>query len=572
MAVTIYFSHLFYASVAFLIYRIFLWFKGPEIAGRPTKTWKGASSTRTYGKGQVIECTNPATGEVLGQEHAATPDDVAEAVSKARAAQAVWAKTSFAERRAVLSDIMDFIVSHQEQICKYSQLDTGKTRMEAYYGEVMTSCEKLRYIMCEGEKALAPQKRSPPLLLFLKSARVEYHPVGVVGIIIPWNYPFHNVLSAVSTAIFAGNAAVVKVSEWASNSRAYYESMFRNILIKRGHNPDLVTLLTGYGETGNALVKSGVDKILFIGSPATGRKVMAAASENLTPVTLELGGKDPFIVCDDAEIDQAVEAATRGVFINCGQNCIAAERLFIQEGVYDEFAQKVTKIAQNLRQGCSLQQPCDCGSMTMPGQLEIVKKLVDDAVQKGAKVLAGGKVSQANSAGTLFVEPTVLSDVPENADILSQETFGPVMLLIKWKTDDEVIQKANSTSFGLGSSIFSTNYARAEALAREVAAGMVTINDFGVGYLVQDLPFGGIKESGFGRFNGQEGLRDFCHMKSIVTDRFPIRTRTPRFTQYPVPDNGPEIVNSAITFIYGRGLGDRARGLLSLLKNMFMSS
>src|SRR3989338_8178778 len=198
----------------------------------------------------------------------------------------------------------------------------------------MTILEKLRWLKNEGERLLAPESRSVPAMLFLKKARIEYYPLGVIGVIIPGNYPFHNVASAVATAIFAGNGCVVKVSEWANSSRGFFQEIFRRVLFRRGHNPDLVQVLGGFGQTGAALIGAGVDHVLFIGSPQTGERVLATASKTLTPVTLELGGKDPFIVLEDAAFDHAAEVALRGVFTNCGQNCIAAERLYVHASIY----------------------------------------------------------------------------------------------------------------------------------------------------------------------------------------------------------------------------------------------
>jgi acyl-CoA reductase-like NAD-dependent aldehyde dehydrogenase len=539
--------------VIFVIVKASLWFvnKNKAIPKMAPRSYK-LSSTE-FAKGEVMHAINPATGEHICDVHSYTAEDVVEVVKRARVAQAEWAETSFDERRAVLADLLHTIVRNQDQICRLSMQDTGKTKMEAEYGEVLTTCEKIRHLIRNGEAALKPEGRSAPLLLFLKKARVEYYPLGVIGIIIPWNYPFHNVASAVVAALFTGNAAVVKVSEFSLSSKDYFEELFRKVLADRGHNPDLVTLMTGGGETGAALVQSGVDKILFIGSPQTGKRIMAGAAATLTPVILELGGKDPLIVLEDADFDHAVEVALRGVFVNCGQNCIAAERIYVSEKIFDKFEKVVAEKVNAFRQGPAILGKCtyDCGSMTMPRQLEIVDELVQDAVKNGAKILAGGERNQEFSEG-LFYKPTVLSNVHQNMRIVNEEAFGPVMLLIKFKSDDEVIKMANGTPYALGCSIISNDLKRAERLAKKIVSGMVTINDFGVSYLIQNLPFGGVNISGFGRFNGPEGLREFSRTKSVVTDRFPgVLTKAPRFTRYPIPDAAPALVQSAICLFYG---------------------
>ena len=335
-----------------------------------------------------------------------------------------------------------------------------------------------------GESCLAREYRSvAALLAFTKQAYVEYKPLGVIGIIVPWNYPFQNVLSAVVAALMAGNGAVVKVSEYASFSAERIEQVFREILARRGHNPDLVQVVTGFAETGSALVSSGVDKILFIGSPAVGKLVMRAASATLTPVILELGGKDPFIVFDDAEFEQCVDVAIRGAFINCGQvrlytrkntmaasmkgcicffllptltflsslvslsfqNCIAAERFYVQEGIYNKFVAEVTKRVKSLSQGatnCSADSPrCDFGAITMPAQADIFQALINDAVEKGAKIETGGsKYVGDHTKKGLYFAPTILTGVTHKMKIANEEAFGPVMSIIKFKTEEEVVR------------------------------------------------------------------------------------------------------------------------------------
>eukprot|EP01087_Luapelamoeba_hula_P025126 TRINITY_DN981_c0_g1_i1.p1 TRINITY_DN981_c0_g1~~TRINITY_DN981_c0_g1_i1.p1 ORF type:complete len:589 (-),score=107.32 TRINITY_DN981_c0_g1_i1:31-1797(-) len=555
------------ALIVFGLYKVAVHFLLPPPPTKKRAPVASKLSSSEFGQGKTIDCVNPATGEKFGSVNAFTREEVDAVVARAHAAQKEWGKTTFAERRAVLKDILAEVVRQQDEIKRYSVQDSGKTNMEALYGEILTTCEKLRYLIRNGEDALKPETRWPPLLLFLKKARVEYHPLGVIGIIVPWNYPFHNVASAVSAALFAGNGAVVKVSEYALGSKDFFEGIFRQVLARHGFSPDLVTLIPGEGETGAALVESTVDKILFIGSPQTGKRVMAGASKRLTPVILELGGKDPLIILDDAEFDQAVDVALRGVFVNCGQNCIAAERIYVHSKIHDKFVQTVSKKVQSFRQGAAIKGGCfDCGSMTMPRQVEIVEELVSDAVGRGATVAAGGKRKPDSADGALFYMPTVLTGVTHQMRIANEEAFGPVMLVIKFDSDEQVIEMANSTEYALGCSIFSTNYARAERIGREVVAGMCVINDFGISYLIQSLPFGGTKASGFGRFNGVEGLREFSRQKSVVSDRFPLRTQAPRFTQYPVPDNAAKIVTAAVNTLYGTGWPAKIQAAIDLAK------
>eukprot|EP01104_Vermistella_antarctica_P000178 TRINITY_DN1020_c0_g1_i1.p1 TRINITY_DN1020_c0_g1~~TRINITY_DN1020_c0_g1_i1.p1 ORF type:complete len:593 (+),score=135.15 TRINITY_DN1020_c0_g1_i1:39-1781(+) len=518
--------------------------------------------------GEVLECINPASGEVLGSVTAASPANVLECVRLARIAQIEWAKTSFAERRAVLADLMQAVLDNQDEICRLSSQDTGKTTLEATYGEILTTCEKLRHLVAKGESALQSESRTPPLLLMVKKAWVEYHPLGVIGTIVPWNYPFHNVASAVASSIFSGNAAVVKVSEFACFSRPFFQTIFSDVLAKRGHNPHLVQLMTGCGDTGEALVRSGADKILFIGSPQVGKLVMKAAADSLTPVTLELGGKDAFVVCEDSDYEHAVDVAMRGVFVNCGQNCIAAERVFVHDAIYEKFADEMATRVGALRQGCALKgDGCDLGSMCMEKQVNHVEMMVQQGIDDGATLIAGGKRDPTRPEG-LFFQPTVLRDVTPDNRIAMEEVFGPVMLLIRFKTDDELIVAANQTKYALGCSVFSSDYKRAESIASRIVSGMVVINDYGVGYLIQALPFGGCKYSGFGRFNGPEGLREFSRQKSVVTDRFGAVARSPPFVQFPIPRYAPSIVKQAIKMIYEASPLDRVRALATFLKHL----
>jgi len=387
----------------------------------------------------------------------------------------------------------------------------------------------------------------------------------VIGIIVPWNYPFHNVLSHVATALFAGNGAVVKVSEWASHSAGWIEDMLREVIGKRGFNPDLVQVVTGYGETGATLVQSGVDKVLFIGSPGVGKLVMKGASATLTPVILELGGKDAFVVCDDADLDHCIDIAVRGAFINCGQNCISAERFLVQDGIHDEFVRRVLDKLKKTDQGVSTKTRCDFGAITMPGQADHVDKLVQDAVSKGARLMSGGTKRGVEGKHPTFYEPTVLVDVDLKMDIATEETFGPVMTVVRWKTEEELEKICNSTPYGLGSSIFSKNYSKAERISKRIVTGMANINDFAIVPLIQSLPFGGVRASGFGAFNGKEGLRGFSRAKSITTDRLGIRAAAPGWLQYPVSSSAKSIVQQAMFMVYGRTWIESAKGCVNML-------
>lgn len=527
----------------------------------------------------MIECISPSTGAKLGTCRAYTAPEVKAAYQAAKTAALDWRTSSWTERRALLQDILDFVVDNKDRLIEMSMKDSGKTVLEATLGEVMTTCEKIRWLIANGESVLRPEsRRVATLLAFMKKAQVEYTPMGVIGVIVPWNYPVHNVFSHVVTALMAGNGALVKVSEFASYSAEWMESEFRRIIARRGWNPDLVQIVTGYAETGQALVESGVEKILFIGSPAVGSKVMQAAAKNLTPVVLELGGKDAFIVFDDCEFDQMLDVAIRGAFINLGQNCVAAERYYVQAGIYDKFIAAVQAKMAMLRQGPSVlpedrktpgavDRTCDFGAMTMPAQVAIVQELVEDAKRSGARVIFGGKRPDApDCKDGLYWMPTVLADVTHDMKIANEECFGPVMTIIKFNTEEQVLAMANCTRYGLGGSIFTCDYTKARRVTSKLETGMVTINDYGVSATIQSLPFGGIKSSGFGCFGGPEGLRSFCYTKSVMTDRWSFaRTKAPPFLIYPVWPNADLIVQEGLRMVYGRNLATSAKALLNMI-------
>ncbi len=513
----------------------------------------------------TIECQNPATLEKLGEVPSLSEADVAERLSRARQAQVAWGQTSFAERRRVLRMLLDYIIDHQAEICRLCSTDSGKTMADAAMGEIFPVCEKIRYLIDHGENDLRSDQR-PSGLLMHKAARVEYLPLGVVGVICPWNFPFHNILCPTVPALFAGNAVIAKTSEWTSWSAADFQAIFDEVLTKAGYSPDLVQIITGGGETGRALVTCGVEKIFFTGSPENGRKVMAAASETLTPVVLELGGKDPMIICDDADLDQAVGAAMLGVFTACGQMCVAAERLYVFDGIYDRFVDEVVQRAKALRQGPPSQDrggDFDVGALTMPRQLEIIERQIRDAVSKGARVLVGGG-RNPHLAGQFF-EPTVVVDCDHTMDLVQKETFGPVMTIIRVHGEEEAIRLANDSSYGLGSSVFTKNRRRAERIAKGISAGMTVINDYGIAYMVQSAPFGGVRISGFGRINGREGLRSCCHVKTVVTDKLPLHLP---MSLYPIRPATFPMLDGAVRLFYGRGVAEKAKGAVQVARSL----
>ncbi|MEZ4287677.1 MAG: aldehyde dehydrogenase family protein [Polyangiales bacterium] len=409
-----------------------------------------------------IPCTDPATGDSLGHVGIDSPTDVAAAIARAHLAQQSWGKTSLHERARVLQAMLDFTVTNKDWICEQVQRDSGKTRENALVGEIWPTCEKFRWTIKNGKKHLKPERVSSGLIMH-KKATLEYRPLGVIAAIIPWNYPFQNIVNPMITALMSGNAIVLKPSEWVSWSSKSFIDAFRAVLVDEGHPADLVQAVYGCGPTGAALARGDVNGILFIGSVNNGRRVIEASAERIVPVVMELGGKDAFIVCDDASIEQAAHAALAGCFINCGQNCVASERLLVHEKVYDAFEKRVLELVVNFRQGPGRDNVCDVGAIVSPLQLQLIEKSVQRAIEQGARIVNGAKRPAIEGN---YYEPTILADVTPEMDIMNEEMFGPVMLLCKVRDDDEAIRIANSVSYGLSSSVFSKDSKRAKQNCR----------------------------------------------------------------------------------------------------------
>ncbi|KXS16074.1 ALDH-like protein [Gonapodya prolifera JEL478] len=531
-----------------------------------------------------IVCYDPATGRLLGRVKALSRLEVYQKINEAREAQRTYAQTSFETRRAILRTLLDWCVNNQEEIARVACRDSGKTTVDAGFGEVITTLEKLRWTISNGESLLKPEYRGVGPMTIHKSPRVEYVPVGVMGAIVSWNYPFHNTFGPVITALMCGNAAVVKCSEWVAWSSQYWERVLRGALEAHGCDPRLVQFINGFQEAGEAVVER-CDKVIFIGSPKVGKAVMKHASETLTPVVLELGGKDCAIICDDADYGQVVPMVLRGVFQNCGQNCIGElltvarglsnqtnhfhtglERIIAHEKIYDKLIADLHKTVQSIRVGAPLEEQVDCGAMTM-ATYTAIQPLIDDAVQKGARLLAGGKpyVHPKYPQGQYYT-PTLLVDVTPAMDISQHEVFGPVAVVMKFKTDEEALSIANSSPFGLGSSVFTLDSRRGERLMKGLRTGMSNVNDFAINYLCQSLPFGGVGVSGFDRFAGVEGLRGQCWARAMTTDRIPgVRTGIPPPLQYPLKPTGASFVVALNDMMYRPSLLGKAKGLYDLI-------
>lgn len=564
----------------------------------------------------VIQCWDPSTMQELGSVAVDTPAAVAAAVERAREAQREWAGSSFAQRRRLLLTLQRFITENAETVARVACRDSGKTPIDAIFGELAVTCEKIRWTIAHGERWLSPEYRGSGLMNSHKTSRVEWAPVGVVGAVVPWNYPFHNVLNPVIAAVFAGNAIVVKASEYAAWSTQYLGRVLSACLEAVGAPPYLVQIVNGFAETGEALVTAGLGKVIFVGSVGVGRAVMqsCASTTPITPLCLELGGKDPFVVCDDTPITPSLlQLACRGVFQNMGQNCAGPERFLVQGAVYGEFCDGVAAIVRRMSQGAPLHsRAIDCGALCMPQHRAHLQRLVrrvfpsytrsiltgihlchacacqetedgnapgqvDDALAHGARLLVGGGgAEEGGGDGSSFYPPTVLADVRPGMRIMREEIFGPIMCIVRLPNgaegDAAAVELANDCEFALSSCAHSASHARAAAICRQLHAGMSAVNDLeGTTYLSQSLPFGGCKSSGFDRFAGPEGLRGLCVARSVVEDRC-FAASIPAQLRYPSTGQGYGFGLALLRVLYGYDLSARVRGVGQLIKWSLPSS
>jgi acyl-CoA reductase-like NAD-dependent aldehyde dehydrogenase len=460
-----------------------------------------------------LEVRNPATLERIGEIEVASEDDVRLAVEQAREAAAGWSLLPFEARARHLLRLRDAIVERADHVVDVICRDTGKPKLEAFTAEVLGTCDALSFYARRAHRFLRDEKVGLHLFKH-KKLRIAWRPLGVVGLITPWNFPFILTMNPVAQALMAGNAVVVKPSEITPFVGLLIAELVRDARLPEG----VVQVVTGDGATGAALLEAGCDKICFTGSVRTGRKVAEACARRLCPCTLELGGKDPMIVCEDANLERSARGAVYGAFSNAGQVCVSVERVYVHREVARPFIEQVVALTEQLRQGPESSGEVDVGAITSPAQLEIIERQVSDAVHRGAQLRAGGRRNPAFEG--CFFEPTVLTGVDHAMAVMQEETFGPVLPIQVVESDEEAIRLANETPYGLSASVWTRDPQRALELARRIRAGSVVINDCLITYGIAESPFGGMKQSGIGRINGELGLRGFCVAQTVVVDRF----------------------------------------------------
>ncbi|MBP7376142.1 MAG: aldehyde dehydrogenase family protein [Pyrinomonadaceae bacterium] len=460
---------------------------------------------------------NPATGAEVGRVAQASQDAVNAAVERSRTAFQLWKKTSFVERKAYIMKAREVLLAEREVIARLISDESGKPVAEALSMEIAPVLDLMQYFARKTEKLLKPAKINIGLYALLgRSSKIVYQPLGVVGIIPAWNYPFSIPLGEAVMALMAGNTVVIKPSELTPMIGLKIGEIFK----KTGLPDGCVQIVSGGGETGAALVESNPDKIMFTGSVATGKKIAAAAAKNLTSVVLELGGKDPMIVFADANLELAAGAAVWGAFCNSGQSCSSVERLYVQESVAEEITRKIVERTKQLQQGTGDRADVSIGSMSSERQIKIVEDHVEDFRLSRAKIETGGRRNPDLEG--LFYEPTVITNANNDMRAMQEETFGPTLPIATFSTEEEAIRLANDSEFGLTASVWTRDRAKGKRIAEKIEAGSVCINEVLYTHGIGQTPWGGFKNSGRGRTHGREGLMELVQPQHIHTNHIAI--------------------------------------------------
>jgi acyl-CoA reductase-like NAD-dependent aldehyde dehydrogenase len=463
-----------------------------------------------------IASVNPATGEVLGELDSAGPAEVRAAVARARAAQPEWHSLGARNRILVLRRFQRLLLARKTDIAQRISQETGKPQTEALLTEVLVVLDAARFLIDNAFAILREQALSHGnIAMKTKAGRILYEPHGVIGIISPWNYPFSIPATQSLAALVAGNSVVLKPSELTPLIALELQALLRHA----GVPDDIFQVLPGDGGTGAALVSSEIDKLLFTGSVATGRRIAEIAAHRLLPVVLELGGKDPMLVLEDADVDVASSGAVWGAFMNAGQTCLSVERCYVHQSLYPAFLDACCEKARKLRLGIGLNPTTDVGPMIHERQVRLVEAQIADAKQRGARVLTGGE--RLRELGSTFFAPTVLSNVDHTMRVMQEEKFGPVLPVAPFMDDADGVRLANDSIFGLAASVWTNDRKRGERVARQIKAGTVMVNDAVSSFSISEAPHGGVKSSGIGRTHGRWGLEEMVRVKYLDDDRLP---------------------------------------------------
>ncbi|MFW2387229.1 MAG: aldehyde dehydrogenase family protein [Polyangiales bacterium] len=486
---------------------------------------------------------SPATRESVGEIVVNGQADVEGAIAKARDAQKDWARVPVAERARIVRGAIDILVEKREQVSQTIVGETGKTKLESLIMELLPACDYINFWCGRAVKELSDEKRKlHGYLRPYKKLMMHYRPLGVVGIITPWNGPFSLAINPTVQAVLAGNAVILKPSEVAPYSGDWAVQLLREAGVPEG----VVQTVHGDGETGAALVNGGVQKISFTGSVRTGKKIAAACAEQLIPCTLELGGKDAMIVCEDADLERAAGGAVFNSMLNSGHVCMGVERVYVVESVADEFEERVKQIVGELRYGSDAE--ADIGSVFWDRQLPIIERHVEDARAKGADIVVGG---EADTRDGVFYKPTFVRNLDHSMELMREETFGPIVSVMRVADEEEAIRMANDSDYGLSGSVWTKDIRKGIEIAKRLETGSVVINDASMAYGAPEAPFGGMKDSGVGQVNGLGGLRGYTHQQPILIDRWGAKKER---HWYPHTPETFQEIDGMIRFIYGSAL------------------
>lgn len=492
---------------------------------------------------RLVQSIDPNTGEVWGEFDSTTATEVRAAVVAAGEAQTRWREEPISERARALLRFRDALYERREEVADVIERETGKPRPESLL-EILGVADAAAHAARHARRVLRPERfRSRNVAALRKTIELRREPWGVVGVIAPWNYPLLLAASPMITGLVAGNAVVLKPSEYTPATGLLLGDLFR----QAGLDPRLVAVLTGDGSTGAALCEAGVDRIVFTGSAATGRKIAELCGRQLIPFQLELGGSDPAIVLEDADIRTAAAGIMWGRFSNAGQTCTAAKRVFVVDSVHDQLVEELKRRLARLR---TVGAEREMGAVIRPEQRELLERIRDEAIGGGARVVFEGARPEAACA----VAPTLMIDLPPAARALREETFGPILPVIRVPSAAEAVRLANQSEFGLSASVWTRDLRRGREVARALQTGTVMINDVIVVAGMAEVPHGGVKASGIGRMHGIEGIRESTRVKTIVEDPF---GRWQQVWWFPYTPALREGIDRYLTFVHGRGLWKR---------------
>jgi succinate-semialdehyde dehydrogenase/glutarate-semialdehyde dehydrogenase len=505
-----------------------------------------------------ITATNPATGEVIGYSKIDTPEQGRQAIIRARNAQPAWAALPLKERKQYIWRMRDYLLEHTDEVSEVISKDVGKTRIEALATEVLPTVMAMTYYARNAERFLKPRWIPHGAILFFNKSSTLYRvPFGVIGVVAPWNYPMGIPMHEIVPALLAGNTVIFKTAAETQMVGRKIEEMMKAV----GLPEDVFSYLNIAGsQISKLLLEPGnhVDKLFFTGSVSVGKTLMAEAAETLTPVCLELGGNDAMLVCEDAHLERAVNGAVWGGLQNSGQSCGGVERIYVHQAVYEPFIKLLKERVDNLRQGPDLDYQVDVGAMCTARQIKTIQQQVDDALAKGAKIYAQAKIDPALAKANFF-PATVLTEVTHAMEVMQEETFGPVLGVMKVDTMEEAIRLANDSQLGLTGSVWSNNTRRAVELGRRIQAGVITINDHLLTHGMAETPWGGFKESGIGRSHGRLGFDEMTEPQVVVKEMLYFSKRNVFWQPY--SEQVYTGLRGTLNLFYGHGLGNRLLGL-----------